>query len=183
MTKEQFTERVLQAEKTMFHVAFSILHHEADCADAVQEAVLKAYASREKLRKDSFFNTWLIRILMNECYGILRSRSRQLPVVEQAMECREDERAYIKEEYLDLYRAIGQLKEKDRMCVLLFYMEDYTLSQIADILDIPEGTVKSRLNRARLRLRGMLEEPTEKAVQTVGKRKTCTVSGCGKEFV
>lgn len=161
MTKEQFTELVLQAESTLFHVAFSILHHEADCADAVQEAVTKAYASRENLRDCRYFRTWLVRILINECYGILRSRNRQLPMDCESMEKQgrnKNPENYIKEEYLDLYYAIGQLKEKDKMCIVLFYLEDYTVVQIADILDIPEGTVKSRLNWARGKLRGLLED-------------------------
>lgn len=167
MTKEQFTEYVLQAESTMFHVAFSILHHEADCADAVQEAVLKAFASRQKLRNPEYFSTWLIRILINECYGILRSRSRQTPMEEAAIERSAEESAYIREEYLDLYRAVEKLAEKDKICVVLFYMEDCTIAQIADILAIPEGTVKSRLNRARLKLRGLLKETVGETAQSM----------------
>lgn len=166
MTKEQFTELVLQAETTLFHVAFSVLRQEADCCDAVQEAVLKAYAARDKLRNPGYFKTWITRILLNECYGILRSRKRMVSMdvysmEEQGRKGRENPEVYIKEEYLDLYRAIGQLKEKDKMCIVLFYMEDYTVAQIADILDIPEGTVKSRLNRARCKLRGLLEDVAE----------------------
>ena len=69
-----------------------------------------------------------------------------------------DTKEYIKEEYLDLYRAIEQLEEGEKICILLFYMEDYSVSQIADVLRIPEGTVKSRLSRARKHLKGILQE-------------------------
>ena len=65
---------------------------------------------------------------------------------------------YIKEEYLDLYHAINKLEEKEKICVLLFYMEDYSVAQIAEVLKIPGGTVKSRLNRARKQLKGLLQE-------------------------
>lgn len=166
MDKENFTQLVLQMESTLFHVAFSILHQEADCCDAVQETILKAYAARNNLRNPGYFKTWITRILINECYGILRGRSRLVPMDAEAMDeqnivGQENPEAYIKEEYLDLYRAIEKLKEKDKMCILLFYMEDYTLAQIADALDIPEGTVKSRLNRGRCKLRGILRDGTE----------------------
>lgn len=160
MDKDKFTQLVLSLESTLFHVAFSILHQEADCCDAVQETVLKAYAARDNLRNPAYFKTWITRILINECYGILRGRSRLVPMdagnMEEQSEVRNNPEAYVREEYLDLYRAIDKLKEKDRICILLFYMEDYTLAQISDALDIPEGTVKSRLNRARSRLRGLL---------------------------
>lgn len=161
MSREEFTEAVLSAEASLFHVAYSILRNEADCADAVQEAVLKAYAARDALKKPSYFKTWLTRIVINECYTMFRKRRWQISLKESGEPA--DESMYIHEEYLDLYRAIGELKEKDKICVLLFYMEDYTVAQIADVLDIPEGTVKSRLNRARLRLRELLGADEENA--------------------
>ena len=67
-----------------------------------------------------------------------------------------EEDCYIKAEYLDLYRAICKLREKDKICIVLFYMEDFTIPQIAEILSVPTGTVKSRLNRARKQLKDWL---------------------------
>lgn len=156
MDKDQFVELVLEAEPTLFHVAFSILHHEQDCADAVQEAVVKAYEQRHTLKKLAYFKTWLVRIVMNECYQMLRKQKRQAPMKEEILADDRKLGLYVQEDYLDLYRAIDALKEKDRMCVLLFYMEDFTIAQIAEALEIPAGTVKSRLNRARAQLKGML---------------------------
>lgn len=156
MEKEQFVQLVLEAEPTLFHVAFSILHHEQDCADAVQEAVVKAYEQRNTLKNQTFFKTWLVRIVMNECYQILRKRKRRMSMDEKLLKDDRKLSVYVREDYLDLYRAIAALKEKDRICILLFYMEDFTIKQIADTLEIPTGTVKSRLNRAREQLKGML---------------------------
>lgn len=155
MEKNQFVELVLEAEPTLFHVAFSILHHEQDCADAVQEAVVKAYEQRDTLKKTAYFKTWLVRIVMNECYQILRKRKRQIPS-EEVLQNDRKLGTYVKEDYLDLYRAIARLNEKDKICILLYYMEDFTIAQIAQTLDIPSGTVKSRLNRARKQLKVML---------------------------
>jgi len=85
----------------------------------------------------------------------LRKRKRQIPA-EEVLQNDRKLGTYVKEEYLDLYRAIARLKEKDKICILLYYMEDFTIAQIAQALDIPPGTVKSRLNRARKQLKVML---------------------------
>lgn len=158
MEKEKFVALMKEAEATLFHVAFSILHHEQDSADAVSEAVVKAYEGKDALRNPAYFKTWMVRIVINECYGILRKNRRQIPMAEQLSQKRVsiEEDRYIKAEYLDLYRAIQKLKEKDKICIVLFYMEDFTIPQIAEILSVPTGTVKSRLNRARKQLKDWL---------------------------
>lgn len=158
MEKEQFVKRITEVEADMFHLAFSILHREQDCSDAVQEAIVKAYAGRDTLRQPAYFKTWIMRILLNECYAALRRRKRLVPMEEQMMDMRADFGKYVREEYLDLYRAIDALREKDRVCVLLYYIEDYSVKEIGQIMDMPEGTVKSRLRRARLQMRDMLED-------------------------
>lgn len=122
----------------------------------VLEAVVKAYEQRNTLKNQTFFKTWLVRIVMNECYQILRKRKRRMSMDEKLLKDDRKLSVYVREDYLDLYRAIAALKEKDRICILLFYMEDFTIKQIADTLEIPTGTVKSRLNRAREQLKGML---------------------------
>lgn len=157
MEKEQFTNRITEIEADMFHLAFSILRREQDCMDAVQEAVVKAYAGRDTLRKQAYFKTWVMRILLNECYAQLRRRKRLLPTEERMLAVSVDFGDFVREEYLDLYRAIDALREKDRICVLLYYIEDYSVKEIGQILGMPEGTVKSRLRRARLQLRDLLE--------------------------
>ncbi len=158
MDREEFLNQILEAEETLFHVAFSILHQQQDCADAVQEAILKAYARKEKLRKPEYFKTWITRILINECYNLLR-KNRKYCMLEDEREPSDWQQSdFVKEEYLDLYGAIERLNEGEKLCILLFYMEDYSVSQIAQVLRIPEGTVKSRLNRARKNLKGFLQE-------------------------
>lgn len=161
MDKEEFTRLVLAMESTLFHVSFTLLHNEQDCADVVQEAVIKAYAARSKLREQGYFKTWIVRILINECYTFLRRQRRYMPLEEEAVGgygIVTEVSSPIREEYLDLYRAMEELSEKDRLCIQLFYMEDYSVRQIAQILKIPEGTVKSRMRRARLQLKGLLGE-------------------------
>ena len=75
MEKEQFVNLMSQVEADMFHLAFSVLHREQECADAVQEAVVKAYAGRNTLKKQEYFKTWIMRILLSECYALLHGRA------------------------------------------------------------------------------------------------------------
>lgn len=158
MTRDEFAQKVLELEDVLFHISYGILQNEADCEDAVQEAILKAYAGKEKLKNLQYFKTWLVRIVLNECYSLLRKRRRELPINEALTETTKMADIHIKEEYLELYESLKQLTEKDRICVQLRYLEGYSVKEIAQIFRIPEGTVKSRLNRARKQLKSNLIE-------------------------
>ena len=158
MDKDEFLRLALDSEPTLFHVSFSILHNEQDCADAVQEAILKAYENRHKLKEIKYFKTWIVRIVINECYSILRKKKRFQVYDDTVQKDNTYLSNYIKEEYIDLYQAINRLGEKEKICVILYYLEDYSVAETADVLKIPIGTVKSRLNHARKELKGLLSE-------------------------
>lgn len=123
-----------------------------DRMDAVQEAILKAWANVDRLRNERFFETWLTRILINECHNIQATRKRIAPL-EYVPESKEE--ASGGERIKD---AVLSLEMDFRMPVILHYMEGYKTREIARILEIPEGTVKTRLARAKQKLRRMLEE-------------------------
>jgi RNA polymerase sigma-70 factor (ECF subfamily) len=76
VNKSEFAERVLAAEKTLYHISKSILKNGDDCADAVQEAILIAYRKLHSLRDERFFKTWLCRILINVCCKMARERKK-----------------------------------------------------------------------------------------------------------
>ena len=76
MKKEQLGELIIRSEDMLYHVAKTLLCNDADCADAIQEAIVKAFANLHKLREDSYARTWLTRILINECYGVMRREKR-----------------------------------------------------------------------------------------------------------
>lgn len=152
MTREAFGQRVVQMQATLYRVAYGILLNQNDCADAVQEAIAKAWQQQRKLREDAYLQTWMIRILINECYNLLRKRKRLV-----AME-RLPEPAAPPDADEGLHDAIAALEDKLRLPVVLHYMEGYRVDEIADLLRLPLGTVKSRLVRARKQLRATLEE-------------------------
>lgn len=154
MTREKFIAEVRDAEAMLYHVSKSILKNDTDCADAVQEALLKAYEKLHTLKKDEFFRTWITRILIHECYKICKKNKKIVPYEEYM------ENAGMWEEgrYTHLYLAIMELPEELRVLVTLYYLEGFSIKEISEILSIREGTIKSRLSRARRLLRDQLSE-------------------------
>lgn len=158
MTKEQLGELIIASEDTMYRVAKTLLRNDADCSDAIQEAIVKAFSKVHTLRVDALGKTWLIRILINECYAIMR-REKKLVSLE---EYQKEETAEEAEDYSDLYEALLRLPKEARLCVTLHYMEGYGVKEIAAIMKLSESGVKSRLARARIGLRRELERNEKK---------------------
>lgn len=88
MKKEQLGQIILASEDTLYHVAKTLLYNDADCSDAIQEAIVKAFTNLHTLRQDSYAKTWLVRILMNECYAIMRREKRIVSLEEYQYETR-----------------------------------------------------------------------------------------------
>lgn len=83
----------------MYHIAKSLLYNDADCADAIQEAIVKAFVKLHTLKDDSYAKTWLIRIVMNECYAIMRKEKKIISLQDYQMNEQETE----SKDYSDLY--------------------------------------------------------------------------------
>lgn len=156
MKKEQLGQLILASEDTLYRVAKTLLRSDADCADAIQEAIVKAFSSLHTLRKDSYAKTWLVRIVINECYAIMRKEKRVVSIEDYTPE----EMAESTEDYSDLYEAVSRLPKEQRLSVALYYMEGYSVKEIAELMETSESAVKSRLARARARLKQDLTEVT-----------------------
>lgn len=153
MKKEQLGKLIIASEDTLYHVAKTLLHSDADCADAIQEAIVKAFTNLHTLRKDSYAKTWLVRIVINECYAIMRKQKNIVSLEEY-----QNQEAVWREDYSELYEAIRKLPEETRICVTLYYLEGYSVKETAKILEVTESAVKNRLARARAKLRDELEQ-------------------------
>lgn len=149
MDEQAFTQRVTRSRDKLFRIAYAILHNEQDCADALQEALLRAWANVGKLREERYFDTWLVRILINECKRLCAARRRHPVAPADAGPPPEDP---------ELGDALKALDEKYRLPIVLHYLEGYSLEEIAWLLRIPAGTVKSRMHAGRRALKAMLEE-------------------------
>ena len=152
MTNEEFAKIVTDTAAVMYRVSKSILKNDEDCEDAVQEAIAKAFSKLWSLKNESFAKTWLIRIVINECYSILRKKKISFYNEEITLEEADSN------DYSELYKALNELPADYRVTVVLFYIEGYSVKETAQILKVTEGTVKSRLSRGRKKLRGFLEE-------------------------
>ena len=154
MNKTVFEEKIIDAEQTLYRVAKSILFYESDCEDAVQDAILKAYLKLHTLKQEQFFKTWIVRILINECYQKKSHRKETVSFEEYF----ENTLAEENKDYTELYTAVMQLDDKFRLPIILHYIEGYSVEDIKKIMKIPSGTVKSRLHKARLELKTTLKE-------------------------
>lgn len=153
LNKDTFINKVLEAESTLYHVSKSILMHDEDCEDAVQGAILKAYNKLDTLKEEQYFRTWLIRILINECYSLKRKECPQVSYEEYFEATSADD----EKNYNELYLAIQKLPEPIRITIVLYYVEGYSVGEAGKILGIPSGTVKSRLAKGRKLLKVKLE--------------------------
>ncbi|AIQ26700.1 RNA polymerase [Paenibacillus odorifer] len=146
---EAFTRLFRQLESQLYRLAKTILLKDEDCADALQETTLKVYKGLANLKQPKFFKTWVIRILINECNQLLRMRERTIAVAEIPEEPVDSYVHFEDSGNVDLQSFINQLDESLRLAIVLFYYDDLSIKQIADVLDISEGAVRARLHRAR----------------------------------
>lgn len=152
MKKEQLGELIIASEETLYRVAKSLLYNDADCADAIQEAIVKAFSKLHTLKEDTYAKTWLVKIVMNECYAIMRKEKRIISLDDYQME----DQASEQDDYSELYEAIFKLTEPVKLCVTLYYLEGYSVKEVAQILDVTESAVKNRLLKARAVLKESL---------------------------
>lgn len=156
MTSEEFEQRIVAMQDTLFRVSYSMLPRACDREDAVQECIRRAWEKREQLKADAYMQTWVIRILIRECCRAARGGRREIPTEQLP------EREAASSGDPMLRDAILALPEKLRVPIVLHYMEGYELKEVAAMLRLPLGTVKTRLSGARKRLRAMLGEEGQK---------------------
>lgn len=152
-TQQWFCEQVCACEAGLYRLAIGLLQKQQDAEDAIQEALCSAYEKLDKLREREKFRPWLMKILTNTAYDILRRRRPTVAL--------EDAEPWVAEPFEDkfhLWQAVQKLPGDYRAVVILFYYEDMDIRQISDAMGVGEGTVKSRLFRARQRLKALLAE-------------------------
>jgi len=142
MDENEFADRVEKLRKRLYRTAFLYMNSEQNALDVLDEAVYKGLTALKKLRQPEYFDTWITRILINECKKELRRRKRELPLdtlPETAGETFDS---------LPLKEAIRRLPSDLKEVIILRYFSDLTLAQTAESLSIPQGTVVTRQRRA-----------------------------------
>ena len=146
--KTAFQQLMEQEGKAMYKIAKAILKNDDDVADAMQETALACWEKINTLKKDRYFRTWLIRILINNCNAICRQRERMIPG-EDVPETWFQETGYANAEWKSFLNC---LDEKYRTVILLYYVQGFKTREIAEILQVNENTVRGRLVTAREKL-------------------------------
>ncbi|MBR2719148.1 MAG: RNA polymerase sigma factor [Clostridia bacterium] len=150
MENEEFSRAILGMMGTLYRVAATQLRQRADREDAVQECLRKAWEHRHRLRDERYLQTWVIRILLNECHTMQRRMARTLPA--------EDVSPTQPQQEGRLKAALLQLEERYRTPILLHHIEGYSVAETASILRVPQSTVKTWLSRGRRALKEILNE-------------------------
>ena len=164
--RSSFEKLILTHKLIMYRVSRTILSRDEDCADAVQEAILKAFQNIHTLREPRYFKTWLIRILLNECHQLHRKR-KNLISIDELLEPISQEIGY---EKIEIEQLLDVLPSEEKQLLKLFYIEDLSIHDLALILDRPENTVKTKLRRAREKMQKTLAMDEEVTTWKNGNR-------------
>lgn len=153
LSQDWFCGQVEKNKAALYRLARSILRNDQDAEDAVAEALCKAYAQLDRLRDPERFLPWLLRIVANESYTLLRQRPPTFPPEDAgALPCPAPS------ESPGLWPLVQALPQALQAPVVLFYYEGFSVQETAHILHVREGTVKTRLHRGRQLLKNWLEK-------------------------
>ncbi|MGN1457396.1 MAG: RNA polymerase sigma factor [Acutalibacteraceae bacterium] len=154
MTDEEFTRIALKYSDSIFRIAFNYCRNRADSDDIVQNVLLKYYKCDKVFESEEHIRNWLIRVAVNESKKLIVSpfKKKTVPIEEL-----NDTLTFEHKEESDLYYAVMELPKKYRVTVYMYYYEDYSVNEIADILKENPSTIRTRLMRAREKLRTTLQ--------------------------
>lgn len=152
MTREALGQTIIKNQDCFYRIAKTMLNEDADCKDAISQMIVKAYEKIHTLKKDEYAKTWLTRILINECYALIRTNKKTELFEEISPDIPDDS-----ENYSYLYEAITSLPYNYRICITLYYIEGFNIKEIAKLLNSSESAIKKRLVRARACLKLNIE--------------------------
>lgn len=156
---QAFSELIISMENELYKIARTRLRNEEDIKEAVQETIIKTYSSLKKLRNSKFFKTWIIRILINECNNVYSKNKKNSfeEYDESTVNIEGTNELKTKIDDLDFFILIDNLNYSERIVLTLFYLEEFSTKEIAKILKEPEATIRTRLSRARNKLKKVIE--------------------------
>jgi len=157
--KKAFEYIIRRYNQRLFRTGMSILNNDADVEDAMQTAYINAYLHLDKFKNNSSFGTWITRIMINQCLGQIRKTrsARNISQDNSINMVTPDSELHNKELSALLENAIEQLPEKYRLVFVLREVEDLSVKETAEVLDIAPSNVKTRLNRAKTMLKDHLK--------------------------
>lgn len=158
-----YSELISSIQNDLYRVAQARLNNHEDVNDALQQTVIYAYKNIKQLREPKYFKTWIIKILINECNKIYQQNYRKLNIFNRLLnknveqESPYDDYTNINEK-IDFENILNKLNYEERICIVLFYNSGYSALEIADILHSSENTIRSRIARAKAKIKNMLDK-------------------------
>ncbi len=166
---DAFLELMEMNSLSMYKTARGILKNDNDVSDAIQDTILTSFEKIHKLKNPQYFKTWLIRILINECNQILR-HYKKVNTIEEVPETPRQDKTLAEFEFKEM---LEQVDEKYRVILVLYYEQGFKISEIAELLELNENTVKTRLARAREQIRSAyFQEDTGKRDKSIGRERS-----------
>lgn len=149
--EKAFTELICGMRHELYKIARIRLSCDDDIEDAVQETMIEAFNSLKKLRKLNSYKSWIIKILINKCNKIYKLRKKNQISYEniELDDFLSNNMNNKSDDDFEFYYLLEGLNYDERMSITLFYMEDYPIKEIAEIMKTNENTVKTRLKRAK----------------------------------
>ena len=183
---QAFERLITPYEQQIWRICWHLLHHTEDARDCAQEVMLKAWRALPSFRQESSLESWLYRIAVNTCNDFLRKKRRYPTESTEELQVKgfdppdptpgTEEQALRHTETLRLQEALNRLPDKLRLPLTLYALEEKSYEEIAVILRLPVGTVKSRIARAREALKKSLEITEQTDASTVQQRERRTPS-------
>ena len=160
--RQSVQELIRCYQNSLYAAAFSVCKNQMDAEDVVQEAFVQYYTSKKEFENQQHIRAWLIRIVINKAKNINHTFWRRNRCsLEDYMETL----IFEDSESKDLFAEVMKLPEKYRIVIHLFYYEDYSVQEIADILKLSESNVKVRLSRGRALLKTNLKEAWDNEIE------------------
>lgn len=153
-----FYELMEERKEALYKTAYIYVKNKEDALDIVSDTVYRTYVNIKKLKEPEFFNTYVTRILINCAMDFNKKQKRIVYIGEDPVEPRENYEKVDMERNIDLYNAIDKLQDKYKTVIILKYLKDMTLPEIAEVMQCPLGTIKTYLHRALLKLKLEVEE-------------------------
>ena len=166
--QQAFEELIEEYKLPIYKTAKAILKDEDDVCDAIQDTCLSIYKNICNLKNEKYFKTWVIRITINKCNDIIAKHKLNSEKILKIQADKTETQFSFDNDIImktDLQMAMNLLEEDLKLITTLYYYNDMSISDISVILDIPKGTVKSRISRAREKLYQIL---SKEEVDTVG---------------
>ncbi|HJJ05462.1 MAG TPA: sigma-70 family RNA polymerase sigma factor [Clostridiaceae bacterium] len=155
--EEAFTELILSIKNDLYKIAKTRLNNDYEINDAIQETIIKSYNHLRKLKDNSKFKSWIIKILINECNTIYKKKCKKKRIIDKILMednfNNTDNSIENSDSVIDFNILLESLNYEEKIIITLFYNNRFTCSEISQILNINVNTVKSKLSRTKEKIK------------------------------